>query len=116
MLREIVEFLDMSGNAEIFWKKYVKIESAKRNKKNNEDSIKINDGRSVEQSYFESLPQEADALFKQSSNETKLENSASDFEMNSMDITNDAFVEIESITTVVDLKINRFCDICDKGK
>lgn len=114
MLREIAEFVDMVGIAAIFWKKYDK--TSKRKPKNDEFSIRIDEGRSVAQTYFDSHPKEADAVFVQKSNELQLEDGAGDIEMNIMSEPSDVFFEINSTTTVVDLAIEGSCDICDEGK
>lgn len=112
MLRKFGEFQDMLRLSSMFWKKYVKKEPSN----NKQPLIKIDEGNMVEQIYFETLPQEADVVFKRCSNELKIENNDSDIELIGMELFNDDFVEMDSNTSVVDLKIENCCDICDKGK
>lgn len=120
LLREFAEFLDMSAVAEIFWKKYVKNKALNKEQKTIEQSIGINEGRSVEQTYIESLHLgEDDLAFEYSSNELKTENVYSDIEMNCMvELLNVDSAEMDSNTTtkVVDLKIERDYDISDTGE
>lgn len=109
MLRNIGEFKEMLRSSDMFWKKYVKKEPS-----NNDPLIAIDDGNISEQFYFESFrhDQEADDM---SSDALKLENDDSDVEMKCMELFNQDFVNTNT-TTIVDLKIEKCCDICDEGK
>lgn len=113
-LRKIGEFQDMLRFSNMFWNKYVKTEPS-----NNKHPEHEPQGNTLELIHFESLPlQEVNMDFEQSSNELKLENYDRDMELNGMELCNDDFAEMDSNTntTVVDLKIERCCDICEEGK
>lgn len=107
MLRQICQFQDMLRLSDKFWMKYVKKEPSENKEMIYEPIIKIGE--------METLHQEADFFFEQCCNEIKLESNGIDIEMKSIVQSNDV-IEMDSITTVVAVKIEKCCDICDEGK
>lgn len=118
-LRKIGRFQDMSRIADMFWKKYVQMEPSNYKQTEHDPIIKSDEETVVEQIYFESTPQEADVLaFEHSSNALKLESDDSDIDGKCVEglFYDSPEKDSNTNTTVVDLKIERGCDICDEGK
>lgn len=111
MLREIQEFQDMLRLSDMFWKKYVSKEPSNNKQPKNEPLIEFAGGDTLNQIYCESVKLESDDVtVEQSCNEHTSESDDSDIAMNGIEVDFNAF------TTVVDLKIESSCDICDAGK
>lgn len=127
MLHEIEEYLDMLQLSDLFWKRYIKNELVNNKQMKYAPIIRIEDGKTTEESCFESHPEVARVFLRQNSDKMKLENDATELETV---VTDNVLVKKSSklnfiykneidrpyLKGVSRTKVEIRCDICDKGK